>query len=349
MEYHSLLLANDSVLVYHDSHTIHSHFTDHTIIGRSLSSYLDHWSKPRKCSYGRQQDSVVCSEAVDIDFEVLLPATSLSYYLFRQSPDHIPISLKHMSLWMPIDSEGIGLRCAMWTLSTLKPLEALAALSTISGEYSFRQTSKNESISEVWWRESDEIIRNCILFAEKRLSTLQRVDQLQQKPFLHPLRIAEAPSHKSYDAKTFNISTWLKRPVFGMTYDTEVCGEPIWCEYTQDMQEKIYNWQNPPLTHSNNLKAGLDGRPLPRTCATAKYLVYEVPSGLHGLGSMMLIISAIFRYAICLDRILVLSIEGQSPKLVKWRHPGCAGSVWSCYFLPTTHCEIPFDLLANAP
>jgi hypothetical protein len=46
-----------------------------------------------------------------------------------------------------------------------------------------------------------------------------------------------------------------------------------------------------------------------RTCSESKFLVFEPPSNRHGLGSMLEVTATAFRYALCLDRILVLATE----------------------------------------
>lgn len=46
-----------------------------------------------------------------------------------------------------------------------------------------------------------------------------------------------------------------------------------------------------------------------------------------------------FRYAICLDRILVLKPIFQQQSFSRWRFPGCRGNALECYFAPIHGCQ----------
>jgi hypothetical protein len=50
------------------------------------------------------------------------------------------------------------------------------------------------------------------------------------------------------------------------------------------------------------------------------------------------LIAAAFRFAICLDRILVLLPINQEATISKWRHPGCSGTTFECYFQTIHGC-----------
>jgi hypothetical protein len=179
---------------------------------------------------------------------------------------------------------------------------------------------------------------------------------------------------------------WFERPPLTAQHDDSLCMEPLWCSHTVEFQRRIRAWQFPeeptaPLPehvqYSKRLRAqqqhqqrqqggGADGsgqeedQPRRRdwsvranastvgSCAASKFLVYEPPSHAHGLGSMLELIASTFRYAICLDRILVLNTFNQSGTLTKWIHPGCQGSFVECYFEPLSGCHLTEDDINSA-
>jgi hypothetical protein len=178
-------------------------------------------------------------------------------------------------------------------------------------------------------------------------------------------------------------SQWFERPPLTAQHDDSLCMEPVWCSHTVEFQRRIRAWQFPeeptaPLAEhvqfSKRLRAqqqhqqggGKDGgnqeegQPRRRdwsvranastvgSCAASKFLVYEPPSHAHGLGSMLELIASTFRYAICLDRILVLNAFNQSGTLTKWIHPGCQGSFAECYFEPLSGCHLTEDEIISA-
>jgi hypothetical protein len=58
---------------------------------------------------------------------------------------------------------------------------------------------------------------------------------------------------------------------------------------------------------------------------------------------MLQLTAAAFRYAICLNRILVLQPFKQQSTFTKWRFPGCNGNTFECFFKPITNCHISVD------
>ncbi|KAJ1404145.1 hypothetical protein B484DRAFT_404880 [Ochromonadaceae sp. CCMP2298] len=119
--------------------------------------------------------------------------------------------------------------------------------------------------------------------------------------------------------------------------------------------------------HAESLIRGLSRRPDPdkitakeservsdwsyqrRSCAQSKFLVFEPPSHRHGLGSMLEVTATAFRYALCLDRILILNPIDYAPTLKKWAMPGCEGNPWECYFRPLSGCSLTPSEVTSAP
>ena len=67
---------------------------------------------------------------------------------------------------------------------------------------------------------------------------------------------------------------------------------------------------------------------------------------------MLELIAVVFRYALCMDRILVLNHVDQAPTLLKWLHPGCVSegrSVFECYFEPVSGCTLTAEEISAAP
>ncbi len=143
----------------------------------------------------------------------------------------------------------------------------------------------------------------------------------------------------------------LAHPPFHYLPDEEVIGDPIWGTYGFSLQSRIRAWQYP---NENHLNAQMqENKPNDtstvspeavisafrhRTCSNSKYLVFQPPSDRHGIGSMVNIIAGAFRYAICMNRILVLEMVDEDETMTKWRHPGCVGNTFECYFEPIHGC-----------
>ena len=164
---------------------------------------------------------------------------------------------------------------------------------------------------------------------------------------------------------------WFARSPLRSLHDEVACGEPIWCGHTQEMQRRIRAWQfpeedsRPLLKHSDPLRRPsidipasnvTDWSVRPRSgsktrasCLTSKFLVYEPPSDKHGIGSILELIASTFRYAICLDRILVLNPYQQAPTALKWMQPGCQGSFAECFFESVSGCVLSEEEIAAAP
>ncbi len=146
-----------------------------------------------------------------------------------------------------------------------------------------------------------------------------------------------APRYSHYEDRVDGIvGAWGRKP-FEIQHEPDVCAEPVWCAHTVDMQRRIRLWQFPEEDESSderNRTAGSNG-----ACQNAKFLVFEPPSDLHGIGSLLQVTAAAFRYAVCLDRIFVMSAVGQQATLSKWRHPGCGRqSTFECYFQTLHGC-----------
>lgn len=146
----------------------------------------------------------------------------------------------------------------------------------------------------------------------------------------------------------------LAHPPFQFRPDEEAVGDPIWGTYGSSLQNRIRAWQYPDENHrnarmkENQAADGKNAVPLEigttvnafkhRTCSNSKYLVFQPPSDRHGIGSMVNIIAGAFRYAICMNRILVLEMINEDDTMAKWKHPGCIGNTFECYFESVHGC-----------
>lgn len=225
------------------------------------------------------------------------------------------------------------------------------------------------------------VLRSCSAFVASRVHMLHHLYSTRSNTRLQIDRAAgfegepaytsadsqQSVAHHSYNlteaADNTAMSQWFQRPPFGVLDDEVACGEPMWCSHAEEMQRRIRAWQFPeerPTPHSANLPGAAPGSDRSKqwkdwsvessnTCATSKFLVYEPPSNMHGIGSMLELIAVTFRYAICLDRILVLRPYTEEPTLQKWIHPGCQGNFLECYFQPISGCQLSAAEIAAAP
>lgn len=228
--------------------------------------------------------------------------------------------------------------------------------------------------------DTGDLAQSCIAFVEKRLRTLRRIFALRALTLTYPdlvldpksssdtffpgaqldpaavttehsyYQVKDGPSESKTTAPGHVMESWFTRAPFKTRSDEAACGEPIWCSHTTEMQRRIFAWQNPDKT---GLAAGFAGPPqhpsshavkdwssVPRPCASAKFLVYEPISNHQGIGSLLELIAVTMRYAICLDRILIVNFVDQEATLQKWVHPGCRGSFAECYFQPLSSCTL---------
>jgi hypothetical protein len=73
-----------------------------------------------------------------------------------------------------------------------------------------------------------------------------------------------------------------------------------------------------------------------------------LPSGSNGIGSMMQLSVGAFRLSLCLGRIFILVSKDEKKTLTKWRHPGCTGSTFECYFKHVSGCVLTQDDISNS-
>lgn len=153
-------------------------------------------------------------------------------------------------------------------------------------------------------------------------------------------------------------------------WEPEVCDEPLNCRLSYEFQRRLFVWQNPDHKHVVDqlyfnaiyAKEEIDANTstsIPevtslwpkRTCANAKYLIYNPWSKRSGLGSMWEQIAAAMRYALCHDRIFILYTRAdQEGSIRKWAYPGCLGNVWECYFRRISSCPLTdtdFDTMTH--
>lgn len=135
---------------------------------------------------------------------------------------------------------------------------------------------------------------------------------------------------------------------FKTIFDDNICFDPVWCAQTQEFQRRIRSWQFPEEKGSY-LGSSTVSKSNNRTCASSKFLLYEPHSEKHGIGSMIEQIATAFRFALCHDRILVFIPDGEIPTMLKWRHPGCRGNMFECYFEKIHGCDLEIEEMAAAP
>jgi hypothetical protein len=63
---------------------------------------------------------------------------------------------------------------------------------------------------------------------------------------------------------------------------------------------------------------------------------------------MMHLTVGAFRLSLCLGRIFILVSQNEKKTLTKWRHPGCTGSTFECYFKPVSGCVLTEQDIVNA-
>lgn len=233
-----------------------------------------------------------------------------------------------------------------------------------------------------------DLAQACTAFLEKRLRTLRRIFALRALTLTYPdlvldpkattdtffpgtqldpaavvtehsyYQLKDGPSESRTIAPGHVMESWFAHAPFKTRSDEAACGEPIWCSHTAEMQRRIFAWQNPDKSgsvpgssgspHHFSSHATRDWSSVPRPCASAKFLVYEPISNHQGIGSLLELIAVTMRYAICLDRILIVNFVDQEPTLQKWMHPGCRGSFAECYFQPLSSCPLAAEDIRTA-
>lgn len=340
---------NSTLLIAHPSHALHSKLLSNQLLYRV---HFDH----TLCTYGRLPSTGGCREGMLIEAGPLVRPFTLTHCMLNTRESNI---LSSTIFWLPrnrSDDASLSMQCAAWVEVIASELPLLTSLPFADRYCGHPYTDKSSSsLQAILWEELDELVANCFEFTSRRLRMLASLQALHSPSGYSPSAktnmstMNPSITYHGYDVHQVNLSAMFKRLAFGVTMDLEACGEPIWCQYTIAMQEKLHNWQFPALRANHPAEQNFHLIEPERSCENSKFLVYEVPASRHGLGSMLMIIATMVRYATCLDRILVLNMRNQSPKLLKWRHPGCTGSVWECYFEPITHCDLSADVLAHQP
>jgi hypothetical protein len=172
---------------------------------------------------------------------------------------------------------------------------------------------------------------------EDRLSFLSTVDvEVANNFYMHYEEDQSAP-----------VEDWFERAPFEMKYEDDFCGEPVFCGLGNEFRNRIWIWQNPIKTQEDfnaitdpDIRYSYNAFREGRTCENSKFLLYEPQSNLNGIGSMLEVVAAAMRFAICLDRILILLPSKQSGTILKWSPAGCAQNVFECYFEPLSNCDI---------
>jgi hypothetical protein len=182
--------------------------------------------------------------------------------------------------------------------------------------------------------EIENLIEACIAATVKQF---QLIHNSQIHAYQH---LGDGPVIKPYIQSSSSLNITQTKP-FDFKLIEDGCLEPIWCSHLQEMQRRIHAWQFPDDPAS--ALGDLDHHQHPslkRTCANSKYLLYEPVSMHHGIGSIIEQLASAFRFAICANRILVLDHPNySSATFLKWRYPGCRGSMMECYFQSIHGCE----------
>ena len=106
-------------------------------------------------------------------------------------------------------------------------------------------------------------------------------------------------------------------------YDPELCTDPLWCGKTRAFKRAIHQWQNPHFSDHNN-------------CENAKFLLYVVPNGSQNpqnqqsFTEIIRNIGFLLRFAMCHNRILVLTYERYSDTTSLGSIVSLLGSLTSC-------------------
>ena len=135
--------------------------------------------------------------------------------------------------------------------------------------------------------------------------------------------------------------------------DSELCTEPAYCDQGKLIQQRIFNWQNPPVQSSDFSQ---------RTCDNSKFLIYHTTFKWASIGSWIHQTAWLLKYAICHDRILLMPTKGVLLKMqdffevlgpsytdytphIRWFHEECMqdDSVFDCYFKPLSSCKLNFS------
>jgi hypothetical protein len=184
----------------------------------------------------------------------------------------------------------------------------------------------------------------CSLFALERLRMLRVLRALSPSLSLGGRAYSHYPAPVRGQDEEFPPPLPLRAPL-AFRLQEELCSEPVFCGHTAAFQRRLRAWQFP-----EDAPQTLWPQWAPRTCASSRFLVFEPPSDMHGLGSLLEVTAAAFRRALCLGRILLLQPEPalQRRTFLKWRHPGCAANALECYFEPLSGCSLGLDEMKRA-
>ena len=131
---------------------------------------------------------------------------------------------------------------------------------------------------------------------------------------------------------------------------TNHCVEPVFCNRGHVIQQKIYDWQHPPVVSNNSSS---------RSCENAKFLVYQASFRWASIGSFLHQTTWLLQYAMCNNRILLMPSKRMLNKLhrhymskgitegdysyhLRWFHEFCPPdkSLIDCYFQDLSSCRI---------
>eukprot|EP01036_Dinobryon_divergens_P027108 gene27108-35827_t len=237
---------------------------------------------------------------------------------------------------------AVSLRCSLWISQVIAALVRPEKMTMMSSQ------------RELWTNECSHFLQRRLLLLHNLTSQHREVISdgglvVGDRLYL-PYDTAVSPPSPSpsqeEEGEEDRLPLVLREP-FRFELQDDVCGEPIFCGHTRVFQRRLLAWQYPDLAASAPSRIRQWPR---RSCDTAKFLVFEPPSENHGLGSMLEVVAAAFRKAICLDRILVLQplVTLQALAMLKWLHPGCRGNVFECYFQPISGCVVTAEEIERA-
>ena len=197
---------------------------------------------------------------------------------------------------------------------------------TILKSYRYKKLNKNiEIYTTLGDRRKNEIIQN---FRSQNGESQNEIIEKGGRRNYH----TELGSLNIIDSKPFNVD-------YSNSNLNDTCGEPVWCEHTQELQKRLHSWQFPDHIINEKVIGINDKNYNPhstvgknstllylknerRSCQNSKFLIFQNPSDRNGIGSMLHLIVGAFRLSLCLGRIFLLLPSGEDLTLTKWRHPG---------------------------
>ena len=215
-----------------------------------------------------------------------------------------------------------------------------------------------------------------VLYMDCEQFLLKQIEYYEKFPKKRNVSFETEWTHAGVDKNEVEFNPLTKLPL-QINYNYYECLEPIFCGHLVEFQRRIRIWQllppHPQLdvlsafeyeqyAHNNTaVKLGDKKYPpeLPwkyhdilqnkqckpiakeqteHTCDSVKFLIYEPPADYFGIGAMINMIAAMFRYAMCHKRVLLLAPKtvgdrftnylGNNSFINRWSFPGCKSNLF---------------------